>query len=170
MRCRNGFLIGLIVVCAALNGCGEPTPGRTPGTGGASPARPSAGADLLEQQELSGRWVPVVSRSDRWHETPYVQFAQDGTWRGTDGCNGLSGRWSVDSDGGFEASSGPSTLIGCDNVNLGRWLTQTQTVQLDVDVLVLRDAKGSEIGRLQRSTASPRPDAPESGVITQPSP
>lgn len=136
MRCRGAFLMGLVVACAVLTGCGESTPGRTPGTGGHSSAGPPAGVGPLERQELLGRWVPVVSRSDRWHEAPYVQFSQDGTWHGTDGCNGLSGRWSVDPDGGFEASSGPSTRIGCDNVNLGRWLAETQTVKLDVDVLV----------------------------------
>jgi heat shock protein HslJ len=167
MRRRSGFLIGLVVACAVLTGCGQSTPGHTPGTDAASSAVPSSGVSPLERQELLGRWVPVLARSDRWHETPYVQFSQDGTWHGTDGCNGLSGRWNVDPDGAFEASSGPSTLIGCDNVNLGRWLVQAQAVKLDGDVLVLRDAKGNETGRLQRSTAPPRSDAPESGGTTQ---
>jgi heat shock protein HslJ len=167
MWCRGRSLIGVIVTCAVLAGCGESTPGRTSDASGAPTAGASVGAGQLERQELLGRWVPMVARSDRWHETPYVQFSQDGTWHGTDGCNGLSGRWSVDQDGGFEASSNPSTLIACDNVDLGRQLTQAQSVELDGDTLVLRDARGNEIGRLQRSTASPRSDAPASAGTTQ---
>jgi hypothetical protein len=81
-----------------------------------------------------------------------VQFSEDGTWRGTDGCNGQSGRWSVGPDGGFEASSNTSTFIGCGNVGVGLWLALARAAVLDGEVLVLRDAKGAVTGRLRRST------------------
>jgi heat shock protein HslJ len=81
-----------------------------------------------------------------------VHFSQDGTWHGSDGCNGQSGRWKLEPDGAFEASANPSTDIGCDNVEVGLWLAQARTADLGGNVLVLRDAEGDGTGRFQRLT------------------
>jgi hypothetical protein len=45
--------------------------------------------------------------------------------------------------------SGPSTLIGCDNVPVGGWMTRARRAGLDGRTLVLLDAQGNPISRLQ---------------------
>ena|SRR5690349_7839629 len=163
MRDRH-LIIGRAVVvaaaCVLLAGCSEPVPGggsgatpaTTPSTSG-KPAASAAPASAPARQALLGRWTAVATASQGagggW-KVPYVEFLEDGTWRGSDGCNGQSGSWSLSPARGFEASQGVQTLIGCANVNVGGWLDDARTVQIDGDLLVLRDAEGAETGRLRR--------------------
>lgn len=72
-----------------------------------------------------------------------------GSWTGSDGCNGLGGRWSVGAGGELLATAGPETTIGCENVAIAQWLTTAVTAALDGGTLVLLDAAGTAIGRLQ---------------------
>ncbi|MBC7591439.1 MAG: hypothetical protein H7226_10405, partial [Salinibacterium sp.] len=46
---------------------------------------------------LPGRWTPdgFTGTTDT-----FVEFRADGTWEGSDGCNGGAGRWASDADGG----------------------------------------------------------------------
>jgi hypothetical protein len=99
---------------------------------------------------LTVRWVPADGSSSST-ETPYVELAADGSWQGSDGCNGQVGRWVSGPDGALLAVAGGSTLIGCDNVPVGSWLSETSRAGFDGDVLVLLDAQGGELGRLQRA-------------------
>ncbi|MBG6053675.1 hypothetical protein IWX81_000065 [Salinibacterium sp. CAN_S4] len=77
-----------------------------------------------------------------------VDFAADGTWTGSDGCNGGSGRWAADASGGFLATSGVSTLMACEGALVPSWVAQAQLAGFDGDVLVLLDSDGVELGRL----------------------
>ncbi|MFD2765882.1 META domain-containing protein [Micromonospora eburnea] len=101
------------------------------------------------RETLLGRWVPVDGRRGR-PKTPYVEFRADGGWRGSDGCNGQGGRWIAGPGGALLATTGASTLIGCDNVEVGVWLATAWRAGIDGDVLVLLDAQGKETGRLRR--------------------
>ncbi|MEU3456126.1 hypothetical protein ABZ671_21405 [Micromonospora sp. NPDC006766] len=100
---------------------------------------------------LLGRWVPADGRRDG-SQAPHVELRDDGEWRGSDGCNGQSGRWVAGPDGALLATAGPSTLIGCDNVPVGSWLSAACRAGLDGQVLVLFDAQGKETGRLRRDS------------------
>ncbi|MEU8263137.1 hypothetical protein AB0C02_21200 [Micromonospora sp. NPDC048999] len=100
---------------------------------------------------LLGRWVPADGRRDG-PQAPYVELRDDGEWQGSDGCNGQSGRWVAGPDGAVLATAGPSTLIGCDNVPVGFWLSAASRAALDGQVLVLFDAQGKETGRLRRDS------------------
>ncbi|MEU5724255.1 hypothetical protein ABZ783_20825 [Micromonospora sp. NPDC047738] len=95
---------------------------------------------------LVGRWVPVSGP-----RRAYVEFKADGEWRGSDGCNGHGGRWVVGSGGAFLATTGPSTLIGCDGVPVGAWLASSWRAGLAGETLVLLDARSKETGRLRRA-------------------
>lgn len=97
---------------------------------------------------LLGRWVPLGRRSGPGR--PFLELRDDGTWRGSDGCNGQGGRWVAGPDGALLATSGPSTAIGCDNVLVGNWLSSASRAGLDGEVLVFLDAQGNETGRLRR--------------------
>ncbi|MBQ0901624.1 hypothetical protein [Micromonospora sp. U21] len=102
---------------------------------------------------LLGRWVPVDARPGRFRSGgPYVELRDDGGWRGSDGCNGEGGRWVAGPAGDFLATSGPTTLMGCDNVSVGVWLSKAWRAGLDGEVLVLLDAQGGETGRLRRDS------------------
>jgi META domain-containing protein len=104
-----------------------------------------AGSDAL-----IGRWVPADGSSTS-AETPYVELAADGSWQGSDGCNGQAGRWVAGPDGALLAVSGGSTMIGCDNVPVGGWLSAASRAGIEGDELVLLDAQGTELGRLRRA-------------------
>ncbi|MCW3814081.1 META domain-containing protein [Micromonospora sp. DR5-3] len=98
------------------------------------------------RDRLVGKWVPVSGP-----RRAYVEFKADGEWRGSDGCNGQAGRWVVDPAGAFLATTGPSTLIGCDGVPVGAWLSSSWRAGLDGKTLVLLDAQAKEAGRLRRA-------------------
>jgi antitoxin (DNA-binding transcriptional repressor) of toxin-antitoxin stability system len=96
------------------------------------------------RDKLVGRWVPV-----RGPKTAYVELAEDGEWRGSDGCNGHGGRWVAGSAGALLATAGPSTLIACDSVPVGTWLWTARRVGFDSEVLVFFDAQAKETGRMR---------------------
>jgi hypothetical protein len=98
---------------------------------------------------LTGRWLPVGWKP-RPNGTPSAEFRANGDWHGSDGCNGQGGRWAAGAQGAFIATMGPQTLIGCAGVSVGSWLSQARRAGFDQDALVLLDAAGKELGRLQR--------------------
>lgn len=107
-----------------------------------------AGLSAAERGALVGRWVPEGSRG-LGAKRAYVELRADGDWKGSDGCNGLGGRWGAGQDGSLLATSGVSTLIACDNAPIGEWLSAARRAGLDGETLVLVDAEGKELGRLR---------------------
>ncbi len=95
--------------------------------------------------DIAGRWVPVSSEGDT---EPFAEFESDGTWTGSDGCNGNGGVWASNDRGNFVATTGPSTLIFCEGAPVPAWLGQAYLAGLDAGELVLLDAQGEELGRL----------------------
>ncbi|WP_232664374.1 META domain-containing protein [Pseudonocardia sp. TRM90224] len=96
---------------------------------------------------LAGRWTPERKTDSQ----PFLDFATDGTWTGSDGCNRTAGRWIVALDGTLLATDLlEQTLIGCDNLPVGTWLTGARRAGLDGETLVLLAADGTETGRLTR--------------------
>lgn len=98
-----------------------------------------------DRDRLVGKWVPA-----RGPRTAYVEFRADGEWRGSDGCNGQAGRWVAGPAGALLATTGFSTLIGCDSAPVGAWLSSTWRAGLDGETLVLLDAGAEEVGRMRR--------------------
>jgi heat shock protein HslJ len=99
----------------------------------------------------TGRWIPVETvGSDRWDDRlrPHARFDVDGTWHGSDGCNGLGGRWSMDTQTGeWLASTLGQTEIGCDNVDVSGMVAPPRAVGIDGDELVFYASDGAETGR-----------------------
>jgi hypothetical protein len=79
-----------------------------------------------------------------------VTFASDGSWSGSDGCNGQGGRWRLGTGGDLVTTTGPSTQIGCAGVPVGGWMARARQAGLAGKTLVLLDGTGHEIGRLVR--------------------
>ncbi|HVQ89200.1 MAG TPA: META domain-containing protein [Actinomycetes bacterium] len=72
---------------------------------------------------------------------------------GSDGCNGVGGGWAGDPETGeLLATTGVSTLMGCDNVNVAA-IGGARSVGLDDDVLVFIDEQGHELMRFERATS-----------------
>lgn len=99
----------------------------------------------LKPERVLGRWAPAVDGTKA-----FVEFKSDGTWTGSDGCNGNRGRW-VASANAMLATSGASTLIACDGAPVPNWLANTAVAARDVEFLVLFDANGAELGRLKKA-------------------
>lgn len=94
---------------------------------------------------LIGSWRPQRAKNDRARLT----FEDDGSFRGSDGCNGVFGRWSMDGDTGAIVTTPPGamTLIGCNNSGMPGTVHGARFAGFDGDVLVLVDAGGKELAR-----------------------
>lgn len=84
----------------------------------------------VTEDALIGRWEPVTD-----HPTdPFLEFGADGSWSGSDGCNGLGGGWRLDGDL-LIATAGPQTAIGCageDLTVMGRLRASVESHRLTV--------------------------------------
>jgi heat shock protein HslJ len=100
-------------------------------------------------KELLGRWVPI---GEKWGtpKPPHLELRADGRWLGWDGCNGSGGGWVLGSAGTVLATTGPSTLIGCDGAPVNAWLSSARLAGFDGATLVLLDQDAKELGRLRR--------------------
>jgi hypothetical protein len=100
---------------------------------------PAAPADLI------GSWRPQQARN----AGARLKFVDDGTFRGSDGCNGVFGRWSMESDTGALVTTPPgfTTLIGCRNSGVPGAVHGARFAGFDGNVLVLTDASGTELAR-----------------------
>ena len=109
---------------------------------------PATRADLI------GTWVPLTPKpssqagSPDWR--PHITLVADGTYTGSDGCNGSGGRWVGGERGGLAVTSGVTTAIGCDNVVVTGWFATALQAGFDGDVLVLVGRDGTETGRVRR--------------------
>ncbi|PPI48153.1 META domain-containing protein [Rathayibacter iranicus] len=144
MRSRTAGAAGVFTVVAlALTGCA--------GESGTEARSVPAPADL------AGRWVTGVAYSAP--DVPFLLLAEDGTWTGSDGCNGAKGEWSIDSEGNVSVTAGPSTFIGCGGAALPRIFSESATASLDGGRLRLFDDEGATILKLARSTSEEAPTA-----------
>lgn len=96
---------------------------------------------------VTGTWVPATGAMAT---NPHATFAADGSWTGTDGCNGGGGRWAIDAGGRFLTTASSSTAIGCDGAPIPAMVTATTRMAFDGATLVLLGRDGHEEGRLAR--------------------
>ncbi|MEJ8278582.1 hypothetical protein [Pseudonocardia spirodelae] len=121
MRARILLLAAVALLCA---GCGG------------DPQSAATGPRAAAAADLTGvRWLPADGAAGG---RAYAEFAPDGTWTGSDGCNGQGGTWSLDADGTFTATANPSTLIGCENVPVAQWVSSAVRVAVDGGDLLLQ--------------------------------
>jgi hypothetical protein len=104
------------------------------------------GVRPITAKQLQRRWVPKGAYAGNGRA--FVAFADDRTWTGSDGCNGAGGRYSLGDFGEVLTTSGPTTLIGCENSPAPVWVTQARRLGLVNGTLPLYDAEAALIGRL----------------------
>ena len=80
---------------------------------------------------------------------PNLDIQNDGTFSGSDGCNRLTGKGSIDGD---SITFGPiaSTLMACENVD--EWLGKAATGNVSGDTMTVLDDSGKTIGTLKKSS------------------
>ncbi|GAB3261359.1 hypothetical protein GCM10027456_42090 [Kineosporia babensis] len=147
------------LLAVVLAGCGADSSGDAVTPQDAEPA--------LEEQIL-GVWypwdIPSYEPSKFGVQTfgeASVEFKDDGTWSGSDGCNGQSGEYEVAADGKFSASEpGVQTMIGCANVPNASVLHSSFKAEIVDGVLVLSSQSDQVNGRYVREPqAGPSPTA-----------
>lgn len=132
----NRILLGVALIAVlALLGCAN-TPAGATGPGDPGPHPASAG-DLT-----GGPWYPADGTAQG---RAFAEFAADGSWTGSDGCNGQSGTWAIDDDGAFTGTAGMSTLIGCENVPFAYWIDDAVRAGIDGGDLLLHDGAGETV-------------------------
>jgi len=98
-------------------------------------------------EQLLGRWEPAGYAGAL---EPFFTFTADHAWTGSDGCNGSNGRWAADDAGLLLPTSGFSTAMGCDYVEVPFFNAGSYLVGLDGEQLVVLDADATELGRFER--------------------
>lgn len=140
MRQRNKRLVlilgslaltAVVLAVVLLAGCAS----------GAGPSGPPSGATPgPSPEDLVGTWV--VDATFQVQTQPFLTIAADGTWAGSDGCNGVRGTWELGPGGAITTTAGPHTLIYCDGKDLPTLFADAKTVAVDGDTLTLMDAAG----------------------------
>ncbi len=114
--------------------------------------------------QVIGTWqlAGIDTNAATYGDRPIVRFDNDGSWTGSDGCNGLGGTWRVTEDGSFAASPGAQTLIGCHNVDYGGILADAARIEIHGDRLLLHSRNSGDVSTLVRDPIA-LPDAPAFG-------
>jgi heat shock protein HslJ len=120
----------VILLALVLAGCSSSTSSELPGTN-------------WQLSSLGG--TPVLSSA-----VPTLSFGEDQTFSSSDGCNRVSGTYSV-SGSSLTFKLGPSTLMACPEDVMKqadaftKGLSDTASYQMDKTSLVLRDSKGADL-------------------------
>jgi heat shock protein HslJ len=123
----------------------------------ANPAAPvTTPAPAAEPQAVTGTWRAVrmsgfTTLKAARPEDATLTFNADGTWIGSDGCNGLSGTYSIGQRGEFTAKVGPQRLAGCNNVPHTLILQTAKRISIDQATLQFFGADGQEVARYARA-------------------
>ncbi|MGZ0151277.1 META domain-containing protein [Kribbella sp. WER1] len=131
-------------------------PTQTPVAGGPQPAATSPSAQAVTAQTVSGTWrvqqmAGFKALKQARPDDPVLVFKADGTWSGSDGCNGLQGTYSIGQRGAFSATVGPQHMIGCDNVPHTGVLTSAKRIAVSGDTLQFFAADGAQLASYARA-------------------
>ncbi|RLP77483.1 META domain-containing protein [Mycetocola tolaasinivorans] len=144
MSARHAFLPVIALAALALTACAS-------GPGSSS---------VPSEKDLVGTWVPTTIYSTQ----PHLTLADDGTWTGSDGCNGTSGTWKVTPSGTLSVTAGPSTLIACEGEALPSLFAQSTRIRVEGSNVLLQDDKKKTLATVVRGeVTSPSPDAGAAG-------
>ncbi len=103
------------------------------------------GVDPAGADDLVGTWVPGGDAAPEAE----ITLAADGTYTGSDGCNGTSGRWAQGQDGRLLVTAGVSTMMACDGMHLVG-LAMAAWAEVDGDTLTLYDVSGAVVDEAVR--------------------
>jgi heat shock protein HslJ len=103
-----------------------------------------------EGSARGGSLDPAGTWGDSSSETaPYLVLEDDGSFTGSDGCNNLTGSWSIDEADQVEFEDVASTMKACEDVD--DWLAGLSVANISDDTMTVLGQDGAEIGQLERS-------------------
>ncbi len=115
---------------------------------GCASSAPSA-RGTVDPAALVGTWT--IDETFSSPEQPFIDFADDGTWTASDGCNRVQGTWELGDEGALTTTAGPSTLMACDGAQLPLAMAQADYVVLSGDWLSIYSSAESTVTELVRS-------------------
>ncbi len=134
------------------------------GGSGASLSEPAASpgpavsstAAVASAQSISGTWRPTkldgyTTMKSARPEDPTLTFNPDGTWTGSDGCNGISGTFTIGQRGEFTSKADGQRLIECANVPHTAALNVAKRVAVDSKTLQFYAGDGREVASYART-------------------
>lgn len=132
----TAMLASVGALALLVTGCAAAGPGPAP-----TSTAPTSATNVAE--EIIGVWGDEVTAGQ-----PHLEFTEDGTVNGSDGCNGIGSTYAVQDDR-IDIAQFVSTLKACEGVD--DWLRGIRAVELDGDMLVVFDVSGERIGELERA-------------------
>ena len=91
---------------------------------------------------------PVGTWSQEAEDSPFLEFAEDGTLSGNDGCNNLGGDWTSPAAGEIETSRLVGTMMYCEGVD--DWLSAFHHATFTAESMTVYNIDNQEIGTLAR--------------------
>lgn len=129
-----GFVLPL-AACGTGSEPSEPTSSAPTDTGASSDSADSTAVDP------TGRWTSPEAGD------PFLEFSDDGTVEGSDGCNRIQTTWEVDGDKVL-ITSFTTTQKACAGVD--PWLSEATSATIEGNVMKVADSSGSVIGGLEK--------------------
>jgi heat shock protein HslJ len=131
-------------------------PTQPPVATGQAPASASVTPQVASAQTVAGTWRPTQmigakSLKAARPNDPVLTFKPDGTWTGSDGCNGIGGTYTIGQRGAFSATSGAQHMVGCENVPHTGVLHAAKRIAVDGDTLRFFDADGRQLASYARA-------------------
>ena len=135
---------------------GGPAASPEPAASTPAPATSAGAAAVTTPQMLSGTWRPVkldgfATLKTARPDDPTLTFAPDGTWTGSDGCNAISGTFSIGQRGEFSSQANGQRLIECQNVPHTGALAAAKRVSSDQTTLHFYASDGREVAIYARA-------------------
>lgn len=103
----------------------------------------------VEPAQLVGTWA--IDETFDAPEQPFIDFADDGTWIASDGCNRVQGTWELGDEGALTTTAGPSTLMACEGAQLPLAVEQADYVTVEGDRLKIFSSAESTVTDLIRT-------------------
>lgn len=143
---RGGARLALgaaILACALpLAACDTGVDPRQPST--SSPSESAASESPTDDAgalDPTGKWTSPEAGD------PFLEFAEDGSLKGSDGCNAISTTWKVEDDT-VTIESFMSTQKACAGVDT--WLSKAASASIEGNVMNVMDGQGKVIGGLEK--------------------
>ena len=98
-------------------------------------------SDDASKLDPTGKWTSP-EKGD-----PFLEFAEDGSLEGSDGCNAIVTSWKAEGDE-IAIDSFMSTQKACAGVDT--WLSKASTATIEGNVMKVKDSNGKVIGGLEK--------------------
>jgi heat shock protein HslJ len=135
IRTRMLGLATLALVALSVTGCAYTTDTGT--------------RSAVDPEQLIGTWA--IDETFDAPEQPFIDFADDGTWTSSDGCNRVQGTWELGDEGALTTTSGPSTLMACEGAQLPLAVALADYVIVSGDSLQIFSSAESTVTDLIRT-------------------